>query len=201
MKDASSTDSDQTATEADLARRLRKGDPSAIDEMYRVYVDRIYSLVYNQVGRDEAAAQDIVQETFLAALHSAKSFRGRSKVYTWLCSIAYHKVFDFYRRQAREQRRNNPSVDIDSVASSDNLGAPIGGSQSATDAADNRSLIESAMSTLPHDYRQVLMLKYVEEMSVLEMSRIMKRSQKSIEGLLSRARKALQDNMSQIDKG
>lgn len=200
VKKRSDPEPDRIATEADLAAGLSRGDPAAVDELYRTYFDRVYSLVYYQVDRDQAAAEDIVQETFLAALHSAKQFKGRSKVYTWLCSIAYHKVADYYRRQAREHRHRNSAIDVDSI---DTNGSPgtHGVSPNPTEAAENRSLIESAMSTLPPDYRQVLLLKYVDELSVVEISQIMRRSQKSVEGLLSRARKTMQDNMSRIDKG
>jgi len=195
-----SLESERTPEEAALAARLSRGDAAAVDELYRTYFDRIYSLVYYQVDRDQAVAEDIVQETFLAALRSAKQFRGRSKVYTWLCSIAYHKVADYYRRQAREHRHRNSAIDVDSIDPEGNPGTH-GVSPSPTEAAENRSLVESAMSGLSYDYRQVLLLKYVEELSVAEISQIMRRSEKSIEGLLSRARRAMQDNMSQIDKG
>ena len=200
VKRRSDPEPEGIAREADLAAGLSRGDPAAVDDLYRTYFDRLYSLVYYQVDRNQAAAEDIVQETFLAALHSAKQFKGRSKVYTWLCSIAYHKVADYYRRQAREHRNRNSAVDIDSIDTNESPGTH-GVSPSPTEAAENRSLIESAMSTLPPDYRQVLLLKYVDELSVAEISQIMRRSQKSVEGLLSRARKTMQDNMSRIDKG
>ncbi len=201
VKEESAPEPDRTpSTEADLAAGLSRGDAAAVDELYRTYFDRVYTLVYYQVDRDQAAAEDIVQETFLAALRSAKQFKGRSKVYTWLCSIAYHKVADYYRRQSREHRHRNSAIDVDTIDPDGNPGTH-GVSPSPTEAAENRSFIQSAMSTLPPDYRQVLLLKYVDELSVVEISRIMRRSQKSIEGLLSRARKAMQDNIAQIDKG
>lgn len=200
MKEESLPVPERTAAEVDLARRLSLGDPSAVDELYRNYFDRVYSLVYYQVDRDQAVAEDIVQETFLAALHSAKGFRGKSKVYTWLCSIAYNKVADFYRRQTREHRHRNPHIDVDAIEHDGQAGSH-GTSSNPTEAAENRSLIESAMSTLPPEYRQVLLLKYMDELSVIEIGQIMRRSQKSVEGLLSRARKAVQENMTRIDKG
>lgn len=200
MTEESSPKPERTPAEVDLARRLSLGDRAAVDELYRNYFDRVYSLVYYQVDRDQAVAEDIVQETFLAALHSAKGFRGKSKVYTWLCSIAYNKVADFYRRQSREHRHRNPHIDVDAIEHDGQPGSQ-GTTANPTEAVDNRSLIESAMSTLPPEYRQVLLLKYVDEMSVLEIGQIMRRSQKSVEGLLSRARKAVQENMTRMDKG
>ncbi len=61
-------------------------------------------------------------------------------------------------------------------------------------------MVEQALVGLPLHYRQVLLLKYVEEMPVLEISEIMRRSSKSVEGLLTRARKALQASLNSSSK-
>jgi len=69
------------------------------------------------------------------------------------------------------------------------------------ESAEDRILIEQALSSLPFEYRQTLVLKYVEDLSVVEISRIMKRSPKSVEGLLSRARKSLKMVLENTGKG
>ncbi len=177
--------------DAEMLERLRGGDPTAMADLYDRYFNRVYSLVFNQVDRNKEVAEDIVQETFLAALRSAKGFKGRSSAYTWLCSIAYHKVADHYRRQARERKRMVSGIDVDTVDDADNPGQQPR-PDSLIESAETRQVVNEALSRLPWDYRQVLILKYVEEMSVLEISRIMGRSPKSVEGLLTRSRKALQ---------
>jgi len=57
--------------------------------------------------------------------------------------------------------------------------------------------VHEALEGLPQDYQEVLVLKYLEEMPVLEISQVMGRSPKSVEGLLSRARKAMRDNLAE----
>jgi RNA polymerase sigma-70 factor (ECF subfamily) len=178
------------AQEVDLVRRLHRNDPSAIEELYTTYFDRLYSLVYNQVDRDRNTTEDIIQDTFLAAVKSSKQFRGQSSTYTWLCSIAYHKVADFYRRKASEARHIDHSFNVDALDSGEQQ-AETAFYANPTDSIDTATIVRQAMAGLPWDYRQVLILKYVDEMPVLEICRIMRRSPKSIEGLLSRARKAL----------
>ena len=59
-----------------------------------------------------------------------------------------------------------------------------------------RQSVHQALGSLPHDYQKVLVMKYLQEMPVLEISQVMGRSPKSVEGLLSRARKAMRDNLS-----
>jgi RNA polymerase sigma-70 factor (ECF subfamily) len=186
--------------DADLLKRLHDGDQTAMGELYDRYFDRVYSLVFNQVDRNKDVAEDIVQETFLAALKSAKGFKGRSSAYTWLCSIAYHKVADHYRRQSRERKRIVSGVDVDTLDDTENPGRqPQPDSQ--IESAETRQVVNEALAKLPWDYRQVLILKYVEEMSVLEISHVMDRSPKSIEGLLTRSRKALQTQLSGLREG
>jgi RNA polymerase sigma-70 factor (ECF subfamily) len=186
--------------DAEMLERLRDGDNTAMAELYDRYFDRVYSLVFNQVDRNKEIAEDIVQETFLAALKSAKSFKGRSSAYTWLCSIAYHKVADHYRRQSRERKRMVSGIDVDTVDDEENPGRQPQ-PDSLIESAETRQVVNDALSRLPWDYRQVLILKYVEEMSVQEISQVMDRSPKSIEGLLTRSRKALQTQLEGLREG
>jgi RNA polymerase sigma-70 factor (ECF subfamily) len=186
--------------DAEMLERLRDGDNTAMAELYDRYFDRVYSLVFNQVDRNKEIAEDIVQETFLAALKSAKGFKGRSSAYTWLCSIAYHKVADHYRRQSRERKRMVSGIDVDTVDDEENPGRQPQ-PDSLIESAETRQVVNEALSRLPWDYRQVLILKYVEEMSVQEISQVMDRSPKSIEGLLTRSRKALQTQLEGLREG
>ncbi|MBM4444800.1 MAG: RNA polymerase sigma factor [Chloroflexi bacterium] len=180
--------------EVDLVRRLHRNDPSAIEELYTTYFDRLYSLVYNQVDRDRSTAEDIVQDTFLAAVRSSKRFRGQSSTYTWLCSIAYHKVADFYRRKASEAKHIDRSFNVDALESGEQQAERVPYTN-PTDSIDTAAVVQQALARLPWDYRQVLILKYVDELPVLEICKIMRRSPKSVEGLLSRARRALKENL------
>jgi RNA polymerase sigma factor (sigma-70 family) len=89
----------------DLIQRLRAGDVAAIEELYNLYFDRIYSMVFNQVGRNHTSAEEVVQEAWLAVVKSARKFKGQSQLYTWVCGIAWHKIRDFQRLHYREMAR------------------------------------------------------------------------------------------------
>jgi len=187
--------------EAKLVEKLRSGDNTAREEFYNIYKNRLYSLVLEQVGRDQALAEDLVQETFLAALSSLDKFRGDSQLYTWLRSIAFYKINDFYRRQAREPRPTEPSPDFDAMKqleqTGDNAPAPL----TVMESEEIRQSVHQALGGLPHDYQKVLVMKYFQEMPVLKISQVMGRSPKSVEGLLSRARKAMRDNLAVNNHG
>jgi DNA-directed RNA polymerase specialized sigma24 family protein len=73
-------DSTSQSYETKLVKKLRSGDSTAREEFYNIYRSRLYSVVLEQVGRDQALAEDLVQETFLAALSSLDKFRGDSQL-------------------------------------------------------------------------------------------------------------------------
>ena len=199
MSDEATAGASRNAEDAELISRLGRGEPEAAVALYDAYFDRIYALVFNQVARNREVAQDIVQETFLAALKSAGKFKGRSRAYTWLYSIATKKVADFYRRQKRAAKHQvesaNGTLELDQLSDS-KQSAP-----GAVESDEENHAVQQALSGLPLHYRQVLVLKYAEEVPVLEISQIMGRSPKSIEGLLTRAREELRAGLTRRSEG
>jgi RNA polymerase sigma-70 factor, ECF subfamily len=75
--------------------------------------DYLYGFAYSRV-RNEAAAEDLVQETLLSAIQSIKSFRENSSEKTWLCGILKHKIIDFYRKSSREVELTEEEADMSS---------------------------------------------------------------------------------------
>lgn len=197
----SSMEANQTPSVEDeeIIEKLKQGEPIAITTLYNNYFDRVYCMVFNRVGRDREAAQDVVQEIFLAASKAAKKFDARSTLYTWLYSIAYRKIADYYRRRERDIKRHNEAKTTYAMEVAQNSTETF-----AVDAADSEKmnrLVQETLSNLPVHYREVLLLKYVEELSVVEIGQVMNRSPKSVEGLLTRARKELKDNLALSNEG
>ena len=85
--------------EAGTAENRHMSDPETWVDQYGDYLFR-YALTRLQ---DSAAAEDLVQETFLAALNARENFEGRSSVTTWLTGILKHKLIDHLRKESREQ--------------------------------------------------------------------------------------------------
>ena len=179
--------------EAKLVEKLRAGDSAAIEELYNLYKGRLHSLILQQVG-DEAVAEDLLQETFAAALSSLDKFRGDSQVYTWLRSIALHKINDFHRRRAREPQREDSSPEVDAIRL-EQICDDGPATFSVLESEEISRSVHQALTKLPQDYQKVLILKYLKDMPVLAISEAMGRSPKSVEGLLSRARKAMRDSL------
>jgi len=172
-------------SESDLSllKRLQSGDRTAVADLYDRHFDHLYSLVVNLVDGEQRTAEEIVQETLLTAIRSAKRFHGQSSIYIWLCSIAYQKLVEHHRPREHKHTVSGPDVH-------------------ATDAAvDTRWAVNLALEKLPPDYRQVLVLKYVEGMSIQEVAEIIHRSPKATDDLLTRARQALQSHLAEVQEG
>jgi RNA polymerase sigma-70 factor (ECF subfamily) len=172
--------------ERQLASRLTQGDPAAVVELVERYTDDVYRFVYHKVGGLVQDAEDVVQETFVAALNAIHRFRGDSKLRTWLFSIAAHKVADLHRRVQR--RPENVSLDMDAF-----LQVEGPHPEHEMENLEARQRVHQALSRLPSHYSTALILKYVDDMRVREICEVMKRSEKSVESILVRARRLLSE--------
>jgi len=182
-------DSKELADEIRLAEAMARGDLAAFGVFYERYVDRLYRLIYYQMNAREADAEDVLQDTMLAAVKSIGRFRGSSRLFTWLCSIAYHKITD-WRRRGVAVRGSDVPLDVVQVQGAD-------GRNGLLAETETRLAVRQALASLPAHYRQVLLLKYVEGFSVDDIAVITGRSFKGVESLLSRARESLQAALAQ----
>lgn len=185
--------------EQGLSARLQNGDSEVISDIFKLYSDRIYSHVFYSVDCNQTIAEDITQEIFFHAFKSARSYKGNSSIFTWLSAIAHHKIADYFRHLERDRKYGCHSID-DQSSDLIFLEDKRHSGKEMAEKTETRITVQQALANIPPDYRQVILLKYVDDLSVSEISQIMDRSPKSIEGLLSRARKALKDNLQLEDE-
>jgi len=164
-----------------LVARLRAGDEDAAHEFFDRYSARIRRFIANSLGRDADEADDILQETFIFAgpMH-CPFFAATVRCFTFACAIAHRKVLSFIRINARRARLIRA--------------APIAGDANPQPAGADREF-RHALAELRPEYREVLLLKYVEEVGVSEIARILRLSDHAVESRLARARKALRKSM------
>jgi RNA polymerase sigma-70 factor, ECF subfamily len=168
------------SSESDLVVRLKLGDEDAAHEFFDRYAARIRRFIASSLRADAAEADDIMQETFIALADALPFFREDSSLFTFACAIAHRKVQSFVRTNARRARlmRSAPVIDHDSPPNTD---------------ADPH--FRHALSELRPEYREVLILKYVEEVGVTEIAGILRLSEHAVESRLARARKALRKKL------
>lgn len=163
---------------------------ATLDHLYSDYRERLMRFVLPRVDEDRHVAEDIVQETFTAALVSLAGFRSQSSHYTWLCSIAQHKISDHYRRRASVDINNEGSIDPDACVTpgEDEHHSTV---EHWLEVEETKETVRHALAQLPSSYEDALRLKYFDGFSVIEISHRIGRSPKAVEGLLARGRRSL----------
>ena len=152
---------------------LRSGNQDAWDRLVNMASPKLFNYLRQNLFTAEDA-EDVLNETFLAAVKSIDRFEGGSSLITWLYSIARHKMLDF-------RRRGHETVEL-----SENLDAPV----------ENVSIeFREALLALPVATRQALLLRYFDGFSVTEVATIMGKTYRATESLLSRGRVALSQQL------
>lgn len=173
-----------------LRDALLRGDRAAADGFLGRHVAALYEFVHYRVGGNRVVAEDVVQDTFLTALERLASFDGRSSLHAWLCGIAKNKILNERRRQrpaAIEDVLAEADPEIEAILLSiDRTPLP----ESALELAETRELVGATLSSLPPEYQQALLQKYVEELSTAEIAARSGKHEKAAESTLHRARLA-----------
>jgi RNA polymerase sigma-70 factor, ECF subfamily len=181
------TESDMMDDEHRLLRALARRDRAAWSALYDHHVQEVFGFIYHLVGGDRHLAEELHQEVWLAALEGVDHFdarRGRFR--DWLLGIARHRVSRRYRgRFSRSlEALAERAVQVQTVA----LPPP-----EQLEGLERADVIRAALLRLNLSYRDVLLKKYVEGLSVHEIAGRTGRSAKAVESLLSRARERLRE--------
>jgi len=164
-------DSTQLSDEA-LVARLTGGDKDAFEPLMRRY-NRILFRVARSILKDDAEAEDALQNAYLQAYRTMTDFRMDSKLSTWLTRIVINEAYARLRKSRRRAEiiHLEPGMDDEQIqAASGALRVPVDEPQAAAMRAQTRRLLEQKIDDLPEIFRTVFVLREVEEMSVDEVS-------------------------------
>lgn len=161
--------------------------PQAISSLYKQLGRPILKLILKRNGGDVAAAESILQDTFVAAYKSFHTFHHKSTYFTWLCRIALNKMADFYRHQVHE-RSHLVAPALEELT---NIFSPEISPEEKMSLEELKEQVNRCLDILPAEYRQLLHLKYYEQLSSKEICLKLHIAPRSLEGKLYRARKSL----------
>jgi RNA polymerase sigma-70 factor (ECF subfamily) len=170
------------ADEPNLVRQAKKGNSESFGTLYDAYLERIYRFVYFRV-EDQQTAEDITSQVFLKAWENLGRFQiGGTPFLAWLYTIAHNAVIDHYRTR-------KVTAALEDVRLSDPGHAET--VENGIDFAVEMGSIKNALLTLTDDQRQVLLLKFIDEMSNEEIARHLGKREGAIRALQMRGLKAL----------
>lgn len=177
-------------TDAQLVRRVQKGDKGAFDLLVLKYQHKIVSLVMRYV-RDPDQALDITQDAFLKAYKALPRFRGDAAFYTWMYRIAVNTAKNYLA----SQRRRPLEVELDMQ---DPEQFELHAKLKETDTPEGVTLsnelhetVERAIATLPDDLRTAIVLRELDGMSYEEIAETMECPVGTVRSRIFRARDAI----------
>ena len=174
----------QAETDEQLVRKSQQDDERAFGELVSRYESKVYSLALKMV-RNPEDAEDVLQDTFLRAYRGIKSFKGNSTFSTWIYRITANSAL------MRLRKRQLPTVSIDDA---DEREAPINIADWAPGPVEQmlnqetQAAMTEAIDALPPEFRQVFVLRDIEELSNAEVAEILDLSVAAVKSRLHRAR-------------
>lgn len=174
--------------EQELAVAIQRGTPGAFHMLYEVYYHRVHNQVLYLIG-NEHHAQDVLQSIFLKVFGGLRRFRFQSSLATWIYRIAHNECQDFHRR------RGASHVPLEAVlGSNDEMDSrPLSYDQHAHH--ERQEIIYQAVMQLPLKLREVVLLRYVEDLSYSEIGSVLGCSLGTVASRLSRALEELEERL------
>ncbi len=179
--------------EKELVDRLRAGDDAAYEELVRAYGGRMLAVARRMLRADEDA-RDAVQEAFVSAFKSIDRFEGSSRISTWLHRIVVNAALMKLRTKRRKPEASIEEL-LPSFLEDGHMAAPASPWRAVgDDPVEQREvsqLVRDSIERLPEGYRNVLLLRDIEDLDTEETAEIMGISPGAVKTRLHRARLAL----------
>jgi RNA polymerase sigma-70 factor, ECF subfamily len=170
----------------ELVARAQQGDRDAIEELYLLHFDRIYSYLHVSVS-NRHDAEDLTTQTFVKMLESINRFRWQSAPFSaWLFRIAHNLAMDHFRASRRWQ----PEEDVPEPPGEEEMSAE----QAAMQEIGRQSMLD-LIERLSHEQQQVLTLKFVFNFSNADVATILGKTEGAIKSLQHRALASLQKQL------
>ena len=185
-------------SDKELAQRIMAGDAGAMRELMRLHNQPLFRAA-RSILRDDAEAEDAVQEGYMLAYGAMGTFRGDAKLSTWLMRIIVNEALG----RSRKNKRTAEVIVLDSTFDEDAPAAQTTMTDNPDDQpermairAETRRLIEAKIDALPDAFRAVFVLRAVQEMSVEEVAASLSIPEATVRSRFFRARALLRESLS-----
>lgn len=171
-----------------VVEEVRRGDAARFEVLMRRHNQRLFRTA-RSILRDDAEAEDAVQQAYVAAYSKIDQFRGEARFATWLTRIAVHESL----RRARKRGRLADLAVVEAARATEIALAPPRTPEDDAQRGELRALLEEAIDALPESFRVVFVMRDVEELSTRETAECLELSEEAVRVRLHRARRALRE--------
>src|SRR5579872_6476975 len=175
-----------------VVERVLAGDTALYELVMRRHNQRVYRIA-RAILRDDAEAEDVMQDAYVRAYQNLASFEGGAKFVTWLTRIAVHEALARSRKRSRQQSIDNPEEGQEKL-----MNAMTSAGRSPEQEAYGRELsrvLESAALALPEDHRAAFMLRDVQGLNTEETAECLGLTQENVKVRLHRAHAKLRKKL------
>lgn len=173
-------------SDEELVRMAQKGKQDVFILLYERYFQNVLARVRFKVPENDV--EDVTQEIFIAVLKSLDGFRGQAKFSTWLWTITNRKIVDYYRSHKSRLTEKDDYEEVvtrNSQISTDRI----------EDDQENLAVVQHALGTLPQNYQDILLMRFVDEMPFNEIALRNGQSLEATKSLFRRSVAALAKKM------
>lgn len=177
----------------------KKGDVDAFEVLVKKHQKRMFNIAYRMIGNYEEAC-DIVQDAFLSAYRSIKSFKGKAKFSTWLYTIVMNLSKNRLKQLRTQLHREKFSVD-DPTNNGKIRGELASSGPSALESLERRDVqrkVQECINSLDEEFREVLILRDIQGFSYDEINNLLEIPEGTVKSRLFRAREAMRDCLKKV---
>lgn len=193
---------EEAGEEAEFVRRLVARDEAAFNELVILFEGRVFALGLRMLGR-RADAEEITQDVFIQVFRSIESFRGDSKLSTWIFRVAVNLCKNRMSYNARRGGKRHD--DFDGLSEKNALrggeGVSVGTVRRPDHAAEERQLIDvvrEAIDMLDPEFRQIVLLRDVEDLAYEEIAEVLGLNVGTVKSRIHRGRVQLKERVERV---
>jgi RNA polymerase sigma-70 factor (ECF subfamily) len=179
-----------------IIEQVLAGDNNAFGQLVEAYQDKVYNLALRMCGNPDDAF-DLAQESFFRAWRGLSGFQFESAFSTWLYRLSSNVCLDWLRAKRRRPTVSLTTVDDEDEETQLELPDPGKSPEELLLAAEDRAALAKALNELPVEYREILTLRAINDLSYTRIAEILQIREGTVKSRLSRARVALRNKLLQ----
>lgn len=178
-------------------KAIKKGDQNAYADIVDLYKDKIYRLCYRMLG-NRHEAEDIAQEAFIRAYVNIHTYNPNMKFSSWLYRIATNLAIDKIRKKKPDAYLDEEISGTDGLTMYSQLSSNEASPEETLESMELQETVQKAIEKLPEKYRSVIVLKYIEDLSLQEISEILDLPLGTVKTRIHRGREALRKHLGHL---
>ncbi len=174
--------------------QVLKGDHNAFGEIVEIYKDKVFQICFRMLGNRQEA-EDLAQEAFVRAYVNIRSFNITMKFSTWLYRIATNLCIDRLRKKKPDYYLDAEVAGTEGLNMYSQIASDLAKPEEEVESLELQETIQVEIMKLPEKYRSVIVLKYIEELSLKEISEILDLPVGTVKTRIHRGREALRKQL------